>query len=146
MPCCTSRRWVTEIVAGRPYRTLPALIAASDAVMAGLEWVDVGQALSAHPRIGERVSGSTTEAVWSRQEQSGTAGLQGNTAQQLLEINRTYERRFGYVFLVCAAGLSAEQLVEAARQRLANDPFAERAVVAEELRKIVRLRLGKAFY
>jgi 2-oxo-4-hydroxy-4-carboxy-5-ureidoimidazoline decarboxylase len=144
MPCCTSRRWVTELVAGRPYRTLPALIAASDAVMAELEWVDVGQALAAYPRIGGQAAHSSMDPSWTRPELS--AGAQASTAQELLEVNRAYERKFGYVFLICADGLSAEQVMAAARQRMANDAFTERAVVAQELRKIVRLRLGDAFY
>ncbi|MDQ1731843.1 MAG: 2-oxo-4-hydroxy-4-carboxy-5-ureidoimidazoline decarboxylase [Pseudonocardiales bacterium] len=112
--------------------------------MAELEWVDVGQALAAYPRIGGQAAHSSMDPSWTRPELS--AGAQASTAQELLEVNRAYERKFGYVFLICADGLSAEQVMAAARQRMANDAFTERAVVAQELRKIVRLRLGDAFY
>jgi 2-oxo-4-hydroxy-4-carboxy-5-ureidoimidazoline decarboxylase len=146
MPCCASHRWVSELVAGRPYRELAALVDASDQALAGLDWVDVVQALSAHPRIGERASGSAPEANWSRSEQSGAADLESATARELVEANRAYERKFGYVFLICATGLSAQQMIDSARLRLGNDPFAERVIVAAELGKIVRLRLAKAFH
>jgi 2-oxo-4-hydroxy-4-carboxy-5-ureidoimidazoline decarboxylase len=145
MPCCASRRWVSDLVAGRPYRDLDMLQWASDQLLATLDWVDVEQALAAHPRIGARVSGSQTEAAWSRSEQSGAATAPDEVAQQLLEVNRRYERKFGYVFLVCATGLSAAEMIAAAQARLRNDPFAERAIVGRELAKIVRLRLAKAF-
>jgi 2-oxo-4-hydroxy-4-carboxy-5-ureidoimidazoline decarboxylase len=145
MPCCASRRWVSDLVAGRPYHDLDTLRAASDRVLATLDWVDVEQALAAHPRIGARVSGPQTEAAWSRSEQSGVVAAPADVAQQLVEVNRLYERKFGYVFLVCATGLSAADMIAAAQARLRNDPFAERALVGRELAKIVRLRLAKAF-
>jgi 2-oxo-4-hydroxy-4-carboxy-5-ureidoimidazoline decarboxylase len=146
MPCCASRRWVSELVARRPFGDLETLRAASDAVLATLDWVDVEQALSAHPRIGERVGGSATEAAWSRSEQAGAASAADEVAQGLVTANRLYERKFGYVFLICATGRSAAEMLAAAQARLDNDPFAERAVVAQELAAIVRLRLAKAFH
>lgn len=146
LPCCASRRWVVEIVDGRPYGTLPALVTESDEALADLDWADVSEALSAHPRIGDRVAGASAEAAWSRGEQSGTADLDADLAQRLVAVNREYEKRFGHVFLICASGLTAAQMIEAAQDRLPNDPQTERAVVAAELRKIVRLRLAKAFH
>jgi 2-oxo-4-hydroxy-4-carboxy-5-ureidoimidazoline decarboxylase len=117
MPCCGSHRWVTEIVGSRPYRVLAALLRKSDDVLANLDWVDVVQALTEQPGIADRA-----------------------------EVHRAYERKFGYVFVVDDTDLTAEQLIDAARERLTNDPFAERIVVAGELRKIVRLRLVEAFH
>jgi 2-oxo-4-hydroxy-4-carboxy-5-ureidoimidazoline decarboxylase len=140
-PCCTSRRWITSLVAGRPYRSLPHLVAASDAALTGLDWPDIAEALDAHPRIGERVGGSEREAAWSRAEQSGAAGH----ADELIEGNRAYEARFGHVFLICASGRSAAEILAALRERLGNSPETERAVVRTELRDIVRLRLAKTF-
>jgi 2-oxo-4-hydroxy-4-carboxy-5-ureidoimidazoline decarboxylase len=145
MPCCASRRWVSELVGRRPYGTFDALRAASEEVLAALDWVDIEQALSAHPRIGERVTGPATEAAWSRSEQAGAADVGAEQGRRLLAVNQQYERKFGYVFLICASGQSAAQMIRAAETRLGNDPFAERAVVAGELAKIVRLRLAKAF-
>jgi 2-oxo-4-hydroxy-4-carboxy-5-ureidoimidazoline decarboxylase len=146
VPCCASRKWVARVVHGRPYRTLDRLAAGSDAALAGLDWPDLVEALAAHPRIGERRSGGEREAGWSRQEQSATATMADATRQALVEANVAYERAFGHVFLICATGLSTEQLLTALQTRLHNDPVAERSVVRGELTKIVRLRLARAFH
>ena len=144
-PCCASSRWIGELVEGRPYATLGELTEASDAALARLSWPDVGEALAAHPRIGDRAAGADRESAWSRQEQAATAGLAVTTAEQLRAGNVEYERRFGHVFLICATGLGAEQMLAALRDRLGHEPDAEQAVVRKELAAIVRLRLGKAF-
>ncbi len=140
LACCASRRWADEVLARRPYHDLAQLRGVSEQVLRALEWADVEQALAAHPRIGERAEGDSAEAGWSREEQAG-AGPSG----ELTEGNRAYEERFGHVFLICATGLSGEEVLTALRARLGNDPAAERDTVREELRKIVDLRLGKAF-
>ena len=155
MACCASRRWVSSMVAGRPYRSPDRLLSASDRALDELAWTDVLEAVAAHPRIGERATGgpatggpatgATIEAEWSRQEQSGAADADADAGRELVAVNRAYEARFGHVFLVCATGLSAGQLIDAARARLTNDPLTERLVVAGELGRIVRLRLAKAF-
>jgi 2-oxo-4-hydroxy-4-carboxy-5-ureidoimidazoline decarboxylase len=100
--------------------------------------------MSAHPRIGERAAGSGTEAGWSRQEQSAAATGDDALRERLRAGNAEYERRFGHVFLICATGLSAEQVVGALRERMGNDIDDEREVVRGELRKIADLRLAKA--
>lgn len=140
LACCASRRWADEILARRPYRDLTQLRSVSEQVLRALAWTDVEQALAAHPRIGERARGATTEAGWSREEQAGAA-----PSDDLVKGNQDYEERFGDVFLICATGLSGADMLAALRERLGNDPEAERDVVREELRKIVELRLGKAF-
>ncbi len=144
-PSCASTRWAAELVASRPYGSLAALSAASDAVIAGLGWADIEQALAAHPRIGERAGGGGREAAWSAREQSGAAGEAAGEAAALRAGNAAYEARFGHVFLICATGRSARDMLDALRARLGHDPAAERAVVREELRRIVALRLGKTF-
>jgi 2-oxo-4-hydroxy-4-carboxy-5-ureidoimidazoline decarboxylase len=139
LTCCASRRWADELLARRPYRDLDAMRALSARVLAELEWADVEQAMAAHPRIGERAAG------WSRDEQSGVAGADAEVREDLAAGNLAYEERFGHVFLICAAGLSAETILTRLRERLGNDPETERGVVRAELGKIVDLRLGKAF-
>ena len=141
LPCCASRRWIGRIVSGRPYRSFELLAAASDAVLAQLRWSDIEEALAAHPRIGER---RLTDA-WSREEQAGAARADAEVERALREGNRAYEQRFGHVFLICATGLSAAQMLDALRARLGNSTDLEQAVVRVELAKIVRLRLAKAF-
>jgi 2-oxo-4-hydroxy-4-carboxy-5-ureidoimidazoline decarboxylase len=163
-PCCASVRWVSQLVAGRPYRTLDALIEASDAAIAALDWPDIEEALAAHPRIGDRPAGAEREAAWSRQEQAGTsqAGAereaawsrqeQAGTSQArpgaqaaLRTANAEYEERFGHVFLICATGLRTSDMLIALHERMGHDPAAEQDVVREELRKIAAIRLAKAF-
>lgn len=139
--CCGARRWASAVAAGRPYPQVDRLLRASDAAFATLTDSDLAEALASHPRIGERVTGSGREATWSRREQSGTAESPDGVMQALAEGNAAYEQRFDRVFLICASGLSAEQMLAELHSRLGNDEETERAVVREELRKITRLRL-----
>ncbi len=146
VPCCASRRWVVRVVHGRPYRTLDRLVDASDAALATLDWSDLTEAVSAHSRIAEQLSGANRESAWSREEQPGTHMMPDISRQALVDGNAAYERTFGYTFLICATGMSTEQMLAALQTRLRNDPVAERAVVRAELGKIVRLRLARAFH
>ena len=116
--------------------------AASDQALGRLDWPDLSEALSAHPQIGEHVGGPGRESSWSRQEQASTAIV--TARDELAEGNRAYEQRFGHVFLICATGLGTEEMLQALRSRLGNDPIAEREVVRGELRGIVALRLARA--
>ena len=148
-PSCASARWIGQLVSGRPYGTLAALVAASGATISGLGWPDIEQALAAHPRIGDRrglaAAGGGPEAAWSRQEQAGARDAGADVQAGLRAGNAAYEERFGHVFLICATGMSAASMLDALEERLTHDPAAEREVVREELMKIVQLRLGKAF-
>jgi 2-oxo-4-hydroxy-4-carboxy-5-ureidoimidazoline decarboxylase len=140
--CCAAPAWAAAVAAGRPYPTREALLVAADAAVRALTWADVEKALAAHPRVGERPAGDSREAAWSRREQAG-AGGGAAMAAAMAEANRAYEQRFGRVFLVFASGRSSAELLAAARERLGNDEETERAVVVEELRKIVLLRLER---
>ncbi|MFV2172880.1 2-oxo-4-hydroxy-4-carboxy-5-ureidoimidazoline decarboxylase [Actinomadura sp. LOL_016] len=139
--CCASRRWAAR-VAGE-HRDLAGLRAASAAALDALDWTDVEEALAAHPRIGDRVRGAGREPEWSRGEQSGMDAAPKEVRTALIEGNRAYEARFGHVFLICATGLGAAEMLAALRDRLGNDAAAERAVVRTELAGIVDLRLAK---
>ena len=135
LACCASRRFASAMAAGRPYASVDAALAAVSAVFESLTWDDVLEAMDRHPRIGDRASGQS--AV----EQSGV----GDASRAALAAgNLRYEETFGHVFLICATGLSGEQMLAALQQRLTNDPFTERAVATAELRKITALRVGKA--
>ena len=148
-PACASARWIGRLVSGRPYGTLDALVAASDAAIGALGWPDIEQALAAHPRIGDRAepegARAGPEAAWSRQEQSGARGAPADVLAGLRAGNAAYEERFGHVFLICATGMSAASMLAALQARLGHDPATEREVVRDELVKIVRLRLARAF-
>jgi 2-oxo-4-hydroxy-4-carboxy-5-ureidoimidazoline decarboxylase len=147
LECCASARWATEVAAARPFPDAAALAATADRVYAGLVWSDVLEAVSAHPRIGDRSAPAgaarSRESGWSRAEQSGTATASAEVLEALRAANRAYEDRFGHVFLICASGLSAEQMLAALRDRLAGEPSGEAHIVRAELRKIVHLRLTK---
>jgi len=142
LACFAARRWADELVVRRPYHDVGTLEQVSDTIFAELSWADIEQGLAAHPRIGERAEGTQRDAAWSRAEQSAAAG-DGDTSERLRAGNVDYERRFGHVFLICATGLSADDILASLRDRLTNDERTERAVVREELRKIAALRLRK---
>ncbi|MFB4311688.1 2-oxo-4-hydroxy-4-carboxy-5-ureidoimidazoline decarboxylase [Actinomadura sp. GTD37] len=138
--CCASRRWVAA-VAGQ--QDLGALREISKRVLDELAWADVEEALAAHPRIGDRVGGGAREAGWSRGEQSGMDGAAKELRDALVEGNRAYEERFGHVFLICASGRTALEMLADLRERLGNDAETERKTVRRELAAIVDLRLVK---
>jgi 2-oxo-4-hydroxy-4-carboxy-5-ureidoimidazoline decarboxylase len=135
LACCASRRFAAAMAAGRPYPSAAAALAAVDVAFASLTWPDVREAMDGHPRIGARVSGQSAT------EQSGVADT---TRDALAAGNVAYEDRFGHVFLICASGLSGDQMLAALEERLGNNEEMERTVATTELRKITRLRVAKA--
>jgi 2-oxo-4-hydroxy-4-carboxy-5-ureidoimidazoline decarboxylase len=139
--CLDVPRWVDEMLAGRPYPTVDAALAAARTAAQPLTADEVDQALSRHPRIGERPAGAGAEAAMSRSEQSGVDPADVDVEQRLREGNEAYEARFGRVFLIRAAGRNAREILAALEQRLGNDDDTERLVVAEQLREIATLRL-----
>jgi 2-oxo-4-hydroxy-4-carboxy-5-ureidoimidazoline decarboxylase len=139
--CNASPTWAAQVLADRPYPDADALLDAAERAARALPWAEVRAALDAHPRIGERAGGGSTEAQWSRQEQSAIATTDARTQELLQTRNAEYERRFGHVFLIRAAGRSAEQMVTELDRRLGNDETRERAEVTEQLAQITRLRL-----
>ena len=141
--CCAARAWVARVVAGRPYADLDELLTAGDRAIQELGPDDLAEALAAHPRIGQRVGGSSTEAAWSRQEQSGMDDADAGVRAALREGNVAYEERFDQVFLIRAAGRSPAEMLAELRRRLGNDLQTEQREVAEQLRQITRLRLER---
>jgi 2-oxo-4-hydroxy-4-carboxy-5-ureidoimidazoline decarboxylase len=139
LACCASGRFANAIADGRPYAGPDALSAAAGAVFAALSWDDIVESMNAHPRIGDRPA----SAGWSAAEQSGAAAASDQVRRGLAEGNLAYENRFGHVFLICASGLSGQEMLDQLRARLVNDPDAERTVVRRELLKITQLRLEK---
>jgi 2-oxo-4-hydroxy-4-carboxy-5-ureidoimidazoline decarboxylase len=141
--CCASRRWARRVAAARPYRTCGALLDESNAAIAELDWSDLLEALSAHPRIGRRADGDSREAAWSRAEQSGMDAATRDVADRLADLNVAYQEKFGHVFLICASGLPAEVMLRALEHRIRNDAAAERLATRAELTAITRLRLER---
>ena len=123
----------------RPFPDASSLAETADRTWRELSPDDWLEAFSAHPAIGSQIDLSP----FSRQEQSGTRGADSDTLAELADLNRRYADRFGHVFLVCATGRTAAEMLAIGRKRLGNDPETELAIAAEEQRKITRLRLEK---
>lgn len=142
--CCGSTRWAEQMTAARPFASAEAMAAAADAIWGALAPGDWLEAFAAHPRIGERPSAATREsAEWSAREQAGVASAPGDVRERLATRNRDYEAQFGYIFIVCATGKSADEMLRVLERRLANSPDEELPVAGEEQRRITRLRLAK---
>jgi 2-oxo-4-hydroxy-4-carboxy-5-ureidoimidazoline decarboxylase len=135
LSCCASRRFAAAMAAGRPYRSTAAALTAVEAAFDSLTWADVVEAMDRHPRIGARVSGQSAT------EQSGVADAARGA---LIAGNAAYEDRFGHVFLICATGLTGDQMLAALEERLKNKEEMERTVATTELRNITLLRVAKA--
>jgi 2-oxo-4-hydroxy-4-carboxy-5-ureidoimidazoline decarboxylase len=139
LACCASTRFAKAVAAGRPYPDPAALLAAVDAAFTALSWDDIAESMNGHPRIGAR----TAHGAMSAAEQSGAAAATDEVKQGLADGNLAYEQRFGHIFLICASGLSGQEMLTRLRARLENDQEAERAEVRTELLKITRLRMTK---
>lgn len=146
MACCGSSAWAQAVTKRRPFADENSLIRASDEIWSELNTPDWMEAFSKHPRIGERKApqlASAQSATWSAQEQQKVASAGDAVQLALAEANREYERRFNNVFIVCATGKSAPEILQILRRRLRNDDAAELREAAEEQRKITNLRLQK---
>ena len=136
--CCGSRRWVEEMMNARPYWSADLVTEAAARIWRGLSQEDWLEAFAAHPRIGERTADARAAS-----EQAGTRSASAVTLDELTRLNRDYEAKFGHIYIVCAQGKSAEQMLDLLRGRLANDPESEIAVAVEEQLAITQLRLRK---
>jgi 2-oxo-4-hydroxy-4-carboxy-5-ureidoimidazoline decarboxylase len=144
--CCGARRWVERVCAAHPWRDGAALVAAAERAFDGLERADWLEAFAHHPRIGDMASlraKYASSAAWAGEEQRGAAAAGETTLGALAEGNRAYEERFGYIFIVCATGKSADEMLALLRARMPNPPEREVRIAAEEQMKITRLRLAK---
>ena len=139
--CCASSTWVAQVLASRPYATAEELFDVADRASRELSADDLEQALSAHPRIGERAEGDSAEAKLSREEKASVSDAGAATRERLRERNGAYEQRFDRVFLVRAAGRTPDEMLAELERRLGNDPETEQQEVLEQLRQITRLRL-----
>jgi 2-oxo-4-hydroxy-4-carboxy-5-ureidoimidazoline decarboxylase len=143
-PCVALPGWTAALVAARPFASLAALRHTAQALAESWGSAELEQALSAHPRIGEKPAGQQTHAALSRQEQSAVNVDDMQLAEALRMGNLRYEARFGRVFLIRAKGRSGEEILHALEQRLANSVTEEMAVALEQLREITLLRLAGA--
>ena len=137
--CCGSTAWARSMALSRPFATLEEMAAAGDMIWRALAPGDWLEAFAAHPKIGERAGGSS----WSAAEQAGVQDAEAAVRRRLAAGNADYQSRFGYIFIVCATGKTAVEMLAALEARLSNESAAELGIAAEEQRKITRLRLAK---
>jgi len=145
--CCGSQRWVSEMIARRPFESTPALFEAAREVWKSLDRDDFLEAFAHHPRIGDNLSELAKRfartASMAAREQAKVARADHETLSILRDLNQRYVERFGYIFIVCATGKSAAEMVELLHARLANDDARELVIAAEEQAKITALRLAQ---
>jgi OHCU decarboxylase len=147
LACCGSREWARRVSAARPFDTVGTLLEVGDRAWRGLLPADWLEAFAAHPQIGDRSAeeepaGSRARS-WASGEQAGALGADKEVLARLAARNREYRERFGYIFIVCATGKSASEMLGILEARLGNEPQAELGIAAEEQRKITALRLRK---
>jgi len=135
---CSSRAWVDGMLAEIPFHDGQSVLQLADRVLATLTESELDAALAGHPRIGARPDNPSSAL-----EQAGVDQADSAVLVELARGNQAYEDKFGYVYLVCASGRSAESLLQILTERLDNDPVVERAVMRAELGKINRLRLQR---
>jgi len=146
LPCCGSTAWAREMARRRPFPDDVALLAASDEAWNNLAAFDWMEAFRSHPRIGESRapdSGTSGAAAWAMQEQKNVADANDQVRIALAEANREYEEKFGHIFIVCATGKSAHEMLQILQRRMDNDADVELHEAAEQQRQITHIRLRK---
>jgi 2-oxo-4-hydroxy-4-carboxy-5-ureidoimidazoline decarboxylase len=145
LACCGARRWAAAMVGLRPIGTVQELSAAADAAWSAMDEADWMEAFAYHPRIGERKAAHATakSAAWSSQEQSSANDAEAGVLAALAQGNAHYEQRFGFTYIVCATGKSADQMLAILNRRLSSNRATELRDAAEEQRQIIQIRLGK---
>ncbi len=145
--CCGARRWVQQMVDARPFSSFEHLLRQSETTWKHLSAEDWKEAFSHHPKIGDLESLKrkfASTASWAAHEQAGVRSASEDTLRRLAEGNRLYEQTFGYIFIVSAAGKSAEEMLALLEARLHHSPEEELAVAIAEQQRITRLRLANA--
>jgi len=146
LQCCGSTRWAQQMTAARPYRTLENLTATANELWWSLGRNDWLEAFRSHPKIGEKKAAdpvSTQSSQWSGQEQAGVATASQETVDSLATLNRAYEEKFGFIFIICATGKTSAEMMSSLRERLEHDTVDELPIAAAEQSKITELRLKK---
>ncbi|MEO8621254.1 MAG: 2-oxo-4-hydroxy-4-carboxy-5-ureidoimidazoline decarboxylase [bacterium] len=144
--CCGSSKWVSRMLARRPFGSRDALFKVATQAAGALKESDWLEAFSHHPRIGQRISNavvSTTAESWSTGEQSAAANATIAVRAALANANAEYEERHGLIFIICASGRSAEEILAVVRERTHNQRADEILIAADEQQQITRLRLEK---
>ena len=146
LSCCGSRSWAQKMAEARLFADVSALLNQAEQIWQHLETEDWLEAFAAHPKIGAKKAvpqATAQSAEWSEGEQSAINTANNSVLTELEESNCLYEKKFGFIFIVCATGKSAAEMLEICRERLSNDADKEIRVAADEQRKITEIRLKK---
>ncbi len=144
--CCGSTNWARRMASECPFANSKQMVTLADRIWWALEPDDWLEAFASHPKIGENKAARATAAKaqsWAAQEQSGGQNTADETVRSLAELNHEYEKKFGYIYIVCATGKSLEEMLANLRERLPNDAETELRTAAREQSRITKLRLGK---
>lgn len=146
LTCCASKAWAQAMTLSRPFANEEALFREADRIWFSLPEADQLEAFAGHPEIGGadalREKFQSTRA-WSEEEQRGVREASDETIRELALLNQEYKKRFGFIFIVCATGKSAEEMLELLRARIGNERPHEIAKAAWEQSLITKIRLGK---
>jgi 2-oxo-4-hydroxy-4-carboxy-5-ureidoimidazoline decarboxylase len=146
LKCCGSSGWVEKVMSFFPVEDMVELLNDAEEQWYQCSPEDWKEAFSHHPKIGDIDSLKkkfASTANWAMGEQSGTSTASEETIRALAKANKEYEEKFGYIFIVCASGKSADEMLHILESRLPNDPRKEIGIAADEQNKITRLRLEK---
>ncbi len=145
--CCGSQRWVEAMLAQRPFASTDALFEAAHRIGTTLKPVDHLEAFGHHPKIGQDLASLRekfqTTKRWSTDEQSGVLSASEADLVALRDGNEAYERKFGFIFIICAQDMNAAQMLHALQNRLHNSTDQEITIAAAEQAKITKIRLNK---
>jgi len=140
---CGSHTWAERMAGARPFEDAPALLRIADRTWWSLDEADWLEAFAAHPKIGGPRRGTDQHATWSAQEQAGARGAEAAILEDLARLNQAYADKFGFIYIVCATGKDAGEMLALLRERLDRTRAQELRTAAEEQSKIARLRIGK---
>lgn len=144
--CCGASKWALRILAARPFADEDALFAAAEREFVNLDEIDWLEAFSHHPQLGDLESLKRKFAAtsdWAGGEQAGAALASQEVLEEMARANQEYARKFGFIFILCATGKSAPEMLAALRNRLGNEREVEISNAAEQQKQITRLRLRK---
>jgi len=144
--CCGSTRWANQVNAEKPFESESALIDLADKVWASCKGSDYKEAFTHHPKIGDIESLSkkfASTAKWASGEQKNVESASKTTITRLAELNETYASKFGFIFIVCATGKSADEMLQLLEERIGNNQAEELEIAAAEQHKITIIRLRK---
>lgn len=145
LKCCGCAFWVNHLMKGFPFSSIDNLKQLSDAAWTKCNKDDIFEAFSHHPKIGQKKLEQKFESTksWAENEQSGTRNADEKILDELEEANLAYQKKFGYIYIVCATGKSAKEMLSILHSRLNNDAEKELKIAAAEQNKITHLRIDK---